>query len=1594
MQISSDGGATWGTVGDYSPDRTDEDLSHTYYQTTIAVPNIFLETYAQSYAARAWASNSYVDPGTTAAVESNVLTVAAIGVPSAMSATLAISAVVPRVDPTSGWQYWEQTVTVDTAGNDPNCAWYFVTVMNCDSSGNPGPAGVPSSNYPIATERQWQTCGNDGEQHVFGPLQGGYLPTADSHESTRYRVYGVSRTAASPVYSVSAASWSGGVATLTIGAHLFESGQTAYVLGVSPTGYNGIVTLSDVGANTISFQLSVNPGSYSSGGAVYYPGWLDPTYSVLQEWPGGASQIIEYYGPQPTGAIPASNITGGIVASNIASVNASVINGNINASNIGSVNASSIVGDINASNIGSVNASSIVGDINASNIGSVAASQITGTINASNIGTINASQVTGAILSSAIGTINASQITGIIAASNIGAVAASQISGLITASNISSISASQISGLILASQINSINATQVAGLLFASQIGSVNASAIVGAILASQINSINASQIAGAIAASSIGSVNASQITGTVAGSNIGTINASQVTGIVVSSYIGSVNASQITGTISASNIGTINASQVTGIVLASYLGAISASQITGVIAASSIGGVTASEIIGPIQASNLTSVQASAIVGSILAVNLPSLAASAITGLIVASNIGAVNASQIVGSIQASNLTSVQASAIVGSISIGNLPTLEASAITGIIAASSIGGVAASQIIGSIQASNLTSVQASAIVGSISVVNLPTLEASAIVGAINASNIGTINASQIVGAVTASFIGSVNASQIVGAINASNIGTISASQITGSIVASNIGGIYASTINGVIVTSQLAAGIIDSVSLLSANILGQGLIISGSTIVANTSPSGNMLSDPSFENGGSVWSASGGGPTASTAYAGSCSWALPAAASAYVSQSVPVTPGQSYNLSAYVKVDPGVVANVVLAYYIAGLGLINVQSVAASTSWQVVEGNTDLVPAGASSLLFEVFVAPTPTGSGNLYIDACSMIPTVAAQAITSVYASTINGFIVANQISSVSASTINGYVQASQIGGVYASAISGAISASNIGGVYASTISGSIAASNIGGVYASTISGAITISQMATGGGINLLNNPGFELGSLYWAFSSGASISSSVYFSGAQSSAVLDANNQNIAQLVPVAVGQQYALSTYVLGGAGVSCEVGLLYRGLSSSLVDLTGPMVIQATAATTSWQQLQGLTSPIPAGVANLLFVPYVADGPGTGLVYFDTCSCSQAVTSEQVVSINAGTISGSIAASQIAGVYASAISGSIAASNIGGVYASTISGAIAASNIGGVYASTISGAISATNLPTLQASAISGAIAASNIGGVYASTISGAISATNLPTLQASAISGSISASNIGTIQASSISGFIGASLINSITTSVIAGSISIGGGMTFSSDVVLGRSGGGSVSITWGSGIWVYSVAGSTSSPYVNVDGAGITIASSFGGVNNYSVNITSTAMQMMYNGTAYLTLNSAGISLINGTIVTPSISGGSMSGTTLTLSATSAGETKTITLNPAANFSTPISVQSNVTGNPYATMDPRTGFTVWNGIQFGQLLYNQLAFPGGQVLTVRQTGLGSPSGFADSVAQSWCQQLYTRLSTHGLIT
>jgi len=70
--------------------------------------------------------------------------------------------------------------------------------------------------------------------------------------------------------TVTAASWAASYATYTASAHGLVAGEYVTVSGVTPTGYNvEDVKITSVTTNTFTIPLTVDPGSWSSGGAAY-----------------------------------------------------------------------------------------------------------------------------------------------------------------------------------------------------------------------------------------------------------------------------------------------------------------------------------------------------------------------------------------------------------------------------------------------------------------------------------------------------------------------------------------------------------------------------------------------------------------------------------------------------------------------------------------------------------------------------------------------------------------------------------------------------------------------------------------------------------------------------------------------------------------------------------------------------------------------------------------------------------------------------------------------------------------------------------------------------------------------------------------------------------------------------------------------------------------------------------------------------------------------------------------------------------------------------------------------------------------------------
>ncbi len=150
---------------------------------------------------------------------------------------------------------------------------------------NPVPSGttLPNSLYLSAQPPFWTMGSGYGSTPpwpAIGPdVTGGTAP--DGVGGYSYAIPAqlcYENTPVDPAYqstfAVTGGSWSSGTVTLTTPLNTLAADATITVSGVSPSGYNGTWQVTAASANTVSFALTTNPGSYLSGGAVAWPNIL------------------------------------------------------------------------------------------------------------------------------------------------------------------------------------------------------------------------------------------------------------------------------------------------------------------------------------------------------------------------------------------------------------------------------------------------------------------------------------------------------------------------------------------------------------------------------------------------------------------------------------------------------------------------------------------------------------------------------------------------------------------------------------------------------------------------------------------------------------------------------------------------------------------------------------------------------------------------------------------------------------------------------------------------------------------------------------------------------------------------------------------------------------------------------------------------------------------------------------------------------------------------------------------------------------------------------------------------------------------------
>ncbi|MGH9397737.1 MAG: hypothetical protein ACRD18_12910, partial [Terriglobia bacterium] len=176
-------------------------------------------------------------------------------------------------------------------------------------SGNavPSNTALPASFYLSSQPAFWATSFGTPPWPAIGPgVSGGTAP--DGVAGYSYSIPSQLCAANTPVdpayqqtFTVTAASWSAGTVTLTIGSNALASSNTVTVSGISPAAYNGIFAVTGETATTITYALASNPGTYTSGGTVAYPNILlfnaancyPAAYGALPSPPSSLSAVVQ-----------------------------------------------------------------------------------------------------------------------------------------------------------------------------------------------------------------------------------------------------------------------------------------------------------------------------------------------------------------------------------------------------------------------------------------------------------------------------------------------------------------------------------------------------------------------------------------------------------------------------------------------------------------------------------------------------------------------------------------------------------------------------------------------------------------------------------------------------------------------------------------------------------------------------------------------------------------------------------------------------------------------------------------------------------------------------------------------------------------------------------------------------------------------------------------------------------------------------------------------------------------------------------------------------------------------------------------------------
>ena len=358
----------------------------------------------------------------------------------------------------------------------------------------------------------------------------------------------------------------------------------------------------------------------------------------------------------------------------------------------------------------------------------------------------------------------------------------------------------------------------------------------------SYVKSVPSTDISGTLTDAQIADLAATKITGTLTDSQIADLAATKITGTLTDSQIADLAATKITGTLTDSQIADLAATKITGTLTDSQIADLAAAKLTGTIVETQIGSnaITAPKIAaGAVETAKLAAGAVTASTIAAGAIETSKLSAGAVTASTIAA--GAIETAKIAaGAVTANEIGAGAITAV--KIASGAVETAKLAA--GAVTANEIGAGAITAVKIAAGAIETAKIAAGAVTaneigaGAITAVKIAAgaVETAKIAaGAVTATQIaaGTITATQIAsGTITANEIATntITAGQIAsGAINTDEL---AAGAVTAAKIAANT--ITASQIaSSAITTDELAAGAVTAAKI-AANTITAGQIASG----------------------------------------------------------------------------------------------------------------------------------------------------------------------------------------------------------------------------------------------------------------------------------------------------------------------------------------------------------------------------------------------------------------------------------------------------------------------------------------------------------------------------------------------------------------------------------------------------------------------------------------------------------------------------------------------------------------------------------------------------------------------------------------